>query len=105
MQERRLQGLRCLIKNCRAQPLISNYYDATKLVVREDEEFRENLNPPPGMNHVKLDDKDDFSWTEPGETRKQQIVGGLIPILLSTIVALRTHLYNWIKSYNQFLLI
>jgi hypothetical protein len=68
------KALDALSKIAEAQPLISNYYDATKLVVedhqakiREDKEFREHLNPAPGMNHVKVDDKGDFYWAEPGE--------------------------------------
>jgi hypothetical protein len=68
------KALDALSKIAETQPLISNYYDATKFVVEDhqakikrDEEFREHLNPPPVMNHVKVDDKGDFYWTEPGE--------------------------------------
>ncbi len=50
------KALDALSKIAEAQPLISNYYDATKLVVedhqakiREDKEFREHLNPSPGI--------------------------------------------------------
>lgn len=68
------KALDALSKIAEAQPLISNYYDATKLVVedhqakiREDKELRERLNPPTGMNHVKVDKKGDIYWAEPGE--------------------------------------
>lgn len=68
------KALDALSKIAEAQPLISNYYDATKLVVedhqrkiREDKEFREHLNPPTGMNHVKVDDKGDFYWATEDE--------------------------------------
>ena len=74
------KALDALSKIAEAQPLISNYYDATKLVyedqqakIKSDLEWKRTMHPPKGMNTVKVDEDGEFYWAKPGEDFPHEI--------------------------------
>jgi hypothetical protein len=73
-EQDRFKKVKILVEIVNIQPYISSYYEATKMLLEEREskinnerEFDRHLKPPPGMNHVKVDDKGDIYWGEPNE--------------------------------------
>jgi hypothetical protein len=68
------KALDALSKIAETQPLISNYYDATKMVIEDQEakikgerEWKKHMHPPKGMNKVIMDDDGEFYWSKPDE--------------------------------------
>jgi hypothetical protein len=68
------KALDALSKIAEAQPLISNYYDATKMVIEDQEakvkgerEWKKYMKQTEAMNKVTMDEDGDLCWTKTDE--------------------------------------
>jgi hypothetical protein len=68
------KALDALSKIAETQPLISNYYDATKMVIEDQQakikgelEFQKHMHPPKGCRKVTVDEESEFYWSKSDE--------------------------------------